>query len=134
MAKTTDKEAKQPDIQLIANVVVRRGDEVLLVRHDPGDEVWWLPGGDLQPYEHPDDAAKRVLADIPGLKISAPKMVNVESFRGRRGWHVMFNYLVDAAGEPKGNISATWHKAAKLPRTKHGNWEQSTIAAVLSAK
>ena len=48
----------QPEIQLIANVVATNpSGEVLFVKYDLEDERWWLPGGDLEPYEHPDDRA-----------------------------------------------------------------------------
>jgi ADP-ribose pyrophosphatase YjhB (NUDIX family) len=50
---------QQPEIQLIANLVVRRPDgRVLLVRYRDDDERWWLPGGDLEPYEHPDEPGR----------------------------------------------------------------------------
>lgn len=51
---------KRPQIDLICNVVARRGDgRVLLVRYDPEDKRWWLPGRDLVPYEHPQGRRPR---------------------------------------------------------------------------
>ena len=51
---------QQPDIQLIANLVVLRPDgNVLFVRYHADDERWWLPGEDLEPYEHPDERARQ---------------------------------------------------------------------------
>lgn len=120
-------ETTRPDIQLIANLVITndRG-EVLLTRYQEDDERWWLPGSELEPYEHPDQACARALADL-GINAS-PHLHHVESFRGRRGWHVMFNYGCNATAA--GN-NGQWHSTGALPATTHGQWERSVIDAVL---
>jgi ADP-ribose pyrophosphatase YjhB (NUDIX family) len=129
----TKKTNKKPDVQLISSLVVRDGQgRVLLCRYDPEDERWWLPGGELEPYEHPDEAAKDALATWKGLKAAAPRLSHVESFRGRRGWHVVFHYRVDAQGEPRGDVPAAWHPADALPRTAHGAWEKASVRRVLA--
>ena len=64
--EATTMTEKQPDVQLIANLVVRDEDgRVLLVRYDPDDERWWLPGRDVAPYKHPDEAAGRCPRRVP---------------------------------------------------------------------
>lgn len=114
----------QPAIQLIANLVVTRPDgQVLFVRYDPEDERWWLPGEDLNPYEHPDEAAQRVLGAFSGLSVGAVVMREIQSFRGRRGWHVMFHYRVDAEGDVTSPFPTAWFPLTSLPRTVHGRWE-----------
>jgi hypothetical protein len=132
----TAKKAKapaQPDVQLIANLVVADGrGRVLLCRYDEEDERWWLPGRDLEPYEHPDEAAAAVLGAWKGLEARTPRLSHVESFRGRRGWHVVFHYRVDASGEPRGAIPAGWHPAEAMPRTAHGAWERESVRRVLA--
>jgi ADP-ribose pyrophosphatase YjhB (NUDIX family) len=121
-----------PDIQLIANLVVRRPDgKVLLVRYDPDDERWWLPGEDLEPYEHPDDAARRVLAAFPGVEVRRMTLAFLDSFRGRRGWHVVFHYRVDAEGDARGERPTEWHDAENLPWTAHRPWEQDSVRRAL---
>ncbi|MBT5433889.1 MAG: hypothetical protein P8Q36_08820 [Alphaproteobacteria bacterium] len=50
-----------------------------------------MPGGDVAPYTHPDDKAREVLAEMAGLDAGEPKFDHVESFRGRRGWHLAFH-------------------------------------------
>jgi ADP-ribose pyrophosphatase YjhB (NUDIX family) len=119
----------QPEIQVISSLVVQRQNgDVLLVRYDPEDERWWLPGDDLEPYEHPDDAAKRFLArDAPGLEHDEPDMLFVESFRGRRGWHVIFHYGTRARGDAGGERETAWFSPDELPRTFHGSWERNVI-------
>jgi ADP-ribose pyrophosphatase YjhB (NUDIX family) len=120
----------QPDVQVISSLIVQRADgDVLLIRYDRDDERWWLPGDDLEPYEHPDDAAQRFLQrDLPGLEWEAPEMLFVESFRGRRGWHVIFHYAVRASGEPAGERETGWFSPTDLPRTFHGSWERKVVA------
>lgn len=123
---------KQPDIQLIANLVVQREDgKVLLLRYDADDERWWLPGEDLDPYEHPDERARQVLDELPGLEAGDPQMIFIESFRGRRGWHVVFHYRVRGDGQPGGVTAAEWFAPDDLPRTMHGRWERDAVQRVL---
>jgi ADP-ribose pyrophosphatase YjhB (NUDIX family) len=125
---------RQPDIQLIANLVVQRPDgRVLLVRYREDDERWWLPGEDLEAYEHPDERARAVLAGLRGLTVTSLSMEEVESFRGRRGWHVVFTYRVEADGVPDGGVPAEWFPPDDLPRTVHGRWERECVARVLAA-
>lgn len=130
----------QPAIQLIANLVVQSADgQVLLARYDPAGETedndanvrWWLPAGELEPYQHPDAAAAKALDDIGGLSVASVDLARVQSFRGRRGWHISFDYAVAADGVPtSGVVPAAWFPADDLPPTMHGNWEADTIAAV----
>lgn len=121
-----------PPIQLIANlVVVTPADEVLLVRYDAENERWWLPGSDLGAEEHPDEAARRVLAEFPGVSVRSVTMAGVESFRGRRGWHMVFHYRVDADGQPEARVPARWFAVSDFPRTEHGKWERDVVHRVL---
>jgi DNA-binding PadR family transcriptional regulator/ADP-ribose pyrophosphatase YjhB (NUDIX family) len=121
------------DVQLIANVVATRSDgRLLLIRYDPQDERWWLPGGDLEPYEHPDGAAARVLGAFPGLLFEPPAMRFVDSFRGRRGWHVVFNYRVNVSGRPRSELPVAWFGRDELPRTMHGRWEHDAVERTLA--
>jgi ADP-ribose pyrophosphatase YjhB (NUDIX family) len=122
------------DVQLIANLVVVRPDgRVLLIRYHDDDDRWWLPGEDLEAYEHPDAVAGRIVAEtFPGLAASRPALDHIESFRGRRGWHVMFNYRVAADGDATAEAPTEWFDPADLPRTMHGPWERGVVARVLA--
>jgi ADP-ribose pyrophosphatase YjhB (NUDIX family) len=124
---------EQPDIQLITNLVVLRPDNhVLFVRYHADDERWWLPGEDLEPYEHPDERARAILAGFEPLAVRSIAMTEVESFRGRRAWHVIFNYRVEADGDPGGEFPTAWFPADGLPRTMHGRWERERVSRVLA--
>lgn len=122
---------KQPDVQVISNLVVRRDDGHILLIRDPDDERWWLPGEDVRPYQHPDERAREVLEKVGGLACRSMSMVFVESFRGRRGWHVVFHYRIEAEGEPT-EPEAGWFAPDELPRTAHGSWERKAVERVLA--
>ncbi|MCH7719786.1 MAG: NUDIX hydrolase [Planctomycetes bacterium] len=126
-------DSKKPDIQLIANLVaVNPAGEVLLVRYNPEDDRWWLPGGDLEPYQHPEEAARKVIEELEGVEIQQMSLADVESFRGRRGWHIVFNYRVEVLGDASGKIPVSWHAPDRLPRTVHGKWEKQAVERVLA--
>jgi ADP-ribose pyrophosphatase YjhB (NUDIX family) len=130
----SDKSSKQPDIQLFCNLVIRRrGDgAILFVKPDPAEERWWLPWADLEPYQHPDDAVQAALKKLAGLEVARTTMAQVQSFRGRAGWHVTFDYLVEAAGDPKTDQNPQWFPADKPPRTVHGEWEKGVVRDVIA--
>ena len=68
-------------------VVVRRGDDVLLVRHTYGRRSEWdLPGGFLNEDEDPQDAALREIGEELGLRAERPVALGVTVLRsaGRR--------------------------------------------------
>ncbi len=133
--------SQPPPIQLIANLVVAgEPGRVLLARYGPdresderdADRRWWLPAHELEPYQHPDDAARIALDEIGGLDVGSCALARVQSFRGRRGWHVSFDYRVEATGDPtSAEVPAAWHPIDDLPPTMHGNWERDTIETVL---
>jgi hypothetical protein len=127
-------DAPNPEIQLISNVVVQDCEgNILLVKYDMEDERWWLPGEDLTPYQHPDDRAKEVLGALAGLQWDSLELAFIESFRGRRGWHVMFNYRAQGSGVSTGG-SFAWFPADALPRTKHGQWEAEVVRRAIDGR
>ncbi|MGH2454602.1 MAG: NUDIX hydrolase [bacterium] len=121
---------EMPPIQLFVQLVVLapKG-KVLLARYDQEDERWMIPYTDLEPYEHPDETARRGLEALGGLAVRALRMSDVLSFRGRAGWHVVFNYRVEAEGEgaPQAEFPTQWFPTTQLPRTVHGRWEHDII-------
>ena len=127
MAQTDD----DVRVQLIVNLVALTEDNrVVLTRYDPDDERWWLPGAELEPCEHPDEVAARIAADV-SASCGAPRLHHLESFRGRRGWHLMFNYAAQLPAGAGCNAGHMLHAASALPRTFHGDWEAKVVAHVL---
>jgi hypothetical protein len=121
----------QPDIQLFCNLVIRRPDGAILFVKQRDDERWWLPWADIEPYQHPDEAVAVALEKMRSLKVVSKKLAQIQSFRGRAGWHVTFDYHIEASGEVKGEMSPTWFAQDNLPRTVHGEWEKQTVRDVL---
>lgn len=104
-------------------VVVRRVNgrrEVLLIRRGrpPFEGSWALPGGFLDPFEPPEDAARRELAEETGLVWEGPLTVIGGFGRGGRdprGWTVSIAYLaeldqpdVDVSGSDDAEDAAWW--------------------------
>ena len=137
-------EPQEPAIQIIANLVVQHADgRVLLAQYNPASESsepnagarWWLPAHELDQYQHPDDAATHAIESIGGLDVESIDLVRVQSFEGRRGWHISFDYMVTATGDPESSeIPAAWFSLDDFPTTMHGNWERQTIDAVLNTE
>ena len=122
-----------PDVQLIANLVVGQADgHALLVRYRPDDERWRPPGGDLEPYEHPDERARKILAGFPGLTVDATTMGEIESFEADAAGTSSSSYRVDADGEPGGDFPAEWFAPDALPRTVHGRRERDRVKGALA--
>jgi ADP-ribose pyrophosphatase YjhB (NUDIX family) len=110
-----------PPIQPIVNLILVRAGAVLLHRPDSENPAWWLPGADLMAYEHPDEGVTRVLNDF-GVGTRAT-LSHIESFRGRRGWHLVFHYRVtlDADADVRTATPHAWHALDAFPKTAHGD-------------
>jgi ADP-ribose pyrophosphatase YjhB (NUDIX family) len=125
---------RRPEIQLIVNLALVDPDRrVLLVGGRDEAERWSLPGWELEPYEHPDDGARQLLVDFLGLPEARATLVYVDSFRGRRGWHVTFNYRTEVTAEPHCERPIGWFALEAFPRTVHGRWERDVAARLLDA-
>lgn len=121
---------ENPDIQVISNlVVINSQGKVLLTQYNPEVDRWWLPGGDVTPFTHPDDTANAIV-DTLALSVDSLEFQRVQSFRGRRGWHLAFDYLVNAEGTPAN--PADWFDLNNLPKTMHGDWEGSVVRDLLA--
>jgi NAD+ diphosphatase len=104
-------------------VVLRRDDDVLLVRHTYGRRSEWdLPGGFLNAGEDPQDAALRETAEELGLSAQRPVALGATLVRGggRRDMRHGFAADVDPAGAgldvDEGEIAqARWFPHDALP-------------------
>ncbi len=121
-------------------VVVRdtdSGPEVLLIRRgrEPFSGAWALPGGFIEPFERPEDAARRELAEETGLVLTQLfALVGLYGERGRdpRGWTVSAAYVVRITGEVPAVLGgddaaeARWFPVSALP---HLAFDHETIVA-----
>jgi ADP-ribose pyrophosphatase YjhB (NUDIX family) len=102
-------------------VVVRRGDEVLLVRHTYGRRAEWdLPGGFINEGETPQDAALREISEEVGLHAERPVAMGaiLQRSSGRRDMVHAFAADADGAGMDvdAGEIAqARWFPHDALP-------------------
>ena len=64
------------EVPTVSVIVRDEADRVLLVRHVEGD-VWTTPGGMIEPYEAPADAAVRETWEETGLHVRLTRIVGV---------------------------------------------------------
>jgi ADP-ribose pyrophosphatase YjhB (NUDIX family) len=133
-------------IKLVADVLVRAGDRVLLVRYaDPekydDERGWFLPDDFLRHGEHPADAAKRILADQVGITAVDLTLDHVESFDGE-DWHLIFHFKAEPVHPDLPHASrdvaeARWFSLTALPPradVAHDGWALDLIAAMSPAE
>lgn len=63
------------EIQVAARAVVIKGEDLLLVSND--GEIWYTPGGRLQPDESLHDCIRREVHEETGLEVAVGKLVHV---------------------------------------------------------
>jgi 8-oxo-dGTP diphosphatase len=93
-------------VELRVSAVVRRGEEILLVRHTRGGHSYWvLPGGHPHPSEVISAALERELLEETGLRVEPGSVLFVwEAIapEGRRIVEIVFSAeLADPAAEPR---------------------------------
>lgn len=132
--------------KLIADVAVFSKDEVLLVRYINKNkydhqEGWFLPDDLINEFEHPEDAAVRILTEQLNLSDVKLKSAIIESFQGNDNtWHLVFHYRTEILSKnlitKSGDIeSAEWFALNKLPDKKevaHHGWAIYTIDEMIN--
>ncbi len=102
-------------------VVVRRDDDVLLVRHAYGRRLAWdLPGGFISEGEDPNDAARRELAEELGLRAQTLVGLGTVLMRWDGKRDTVHGFATDVDGDPieldRAEIdSARWFAHRELP-------------------
>ena len=78
-------------------VIINPATEILLIqrKNDPGMGMWALPGGFINPYEEPIEAARRELEEETGLRNIPLKLFDVINGEDPRGWMIKIIYYAD---------------------------------------
>ena len=91
-----------------AGALIQRAGKVLLGRRniEPFFGWWDIPGGFLEPWEHPTEGVRREIREETGLEVEPGELlvVNVDTYAYGDGsdYTLNFYYLVDAPrGEPQ---------------------------------
>ena len=134
--------------KLITDVTVLHNDKILLVKYKDVNKYdhqrgWFLPDGELNEFEAPDDSAKRILKEQIGVSDANVKISFVESFEGNdKSWHLVFHYETTLPSPPEINASADietfkWFDIKSLPDKKdvaHIGWALYTIQSIINSK
>ncbi|MDC0747692.1 NUDIX hydrolase [Polyangium mundeleinium] len=105
-----------------AMVVVRRGDEYLLVHERGHGQTWYLPGGRVEPGERIVDAAVRETLEEAGVRAAIQGILRVEHSphpSGTARCRVFFLARPDGDPTPKSepdehSLGARWVKLEEL--------------------
>jgi ADP-ribose pyrophosphatase YjhB (NUDIX family) len=130
--------------KLVADVAVFAEARVLLVKYKDTSrydhqEGWFLPDDYLDHEEHPEDAAKRILAEQAGLAVPSVGLDAIESF-GNGSWHLIFHYRADIDRAlpvgPTGNVAAAeWFALGGLPapsEVAHHGWALDVLSKMIA--
>lgn len=104
-----------------AVVVVRRGDEFLLVHERKHGQLWYLPAGRVEPGEHLADGARRETLEETSVPVTLDGVLRVEHTPMPNGTRVRVIYLASPAddtppkSEPDGeSLEAGWFTLDQL--------------------
>jgi 8-oxo-dGTP pyrophosphatase MutT (NUDIX family) len=94
-----DQQLRQ--LRLTAEMFVLRDGKMLVLKRQGGlgEGVWYLPGGVVEPGEDPCDAAVRETLEETGLRIEAPELLRVWSYRAQNdvdAYHAAYVATSDA--------------------------------------
>jgi ADP-ribose pyrophosphatase YjhB (NUDIX family) len=94
-----------PKTELFVGAVVRRGDEVLLVRQSPGHSLggqWTVPWGRVDPGESPMAAAIREVHEEAGVEAAVEALLGIQELPEPQQGGVALVYLCTHVG---GNLT-----------------------------
>lgn len=134
--------------KLVADLSVFSINEIFLVKYKDKNKYdhqkgWFLPDDLLMEFEHPVEAAKRILKEQLNLSEASIQLDHIESFQGNdRSWHLVFHYKTEIQNRKLISISedidsGEWFSLNNLPDKKevaHHGWALYTISEILEKK
>ena len=96
-----------PRFVVVALVLIRRDDSILLVRQSYDQQYWSLPGGMMEPGESIDQAAIREVREETGLDVRLTRVVGLYSKPAENALAVTF------AGEVGGGTLQAAHEVSE---------------------
>lgn len=114
-----------PGIRVRVSILVVRGNDILLVRHEKKERSYWLlPGGGVEYGESLHEAVRREAAEETGLDVDVGDVVLIwESLppdRSRHGVNICFRATV-LGGELRTQTDDRLREAAYVPLTSLGD-------------
>lgn len=124
------------DIRVAAYGVLIEGDKILLAHwNEAGHSGWTLPGGGIDPGEHPADAAVREIFEETGYTAELDGLLGVDSFVAQpenritpnatqplHGLRIVYRAHVtggELTAEVGGSTdTAAWHPLSEVPSLK----------------
>lgn len=99
------------------DVIIRQGDNIVLIRRANPPHGWALPGGFVDEGEPVEHAAVREALEETGLKVSLEELLYVYSdpARDRRMHTISVVFTASAAGAPLGGDDAAEARRFSLP-------------------
>lgn len=134
--------------KLIADIALFTNNEVLLLKYKDANKYdlqkgWFLPDDMLLEYEHPDEAADRIILEQLNLSNINPVLDHIESFKGKdSSWHLVFHYKAEI-NEQFDIVKSDeieefdWFDRSELPDKKevaHNGWALYTIKTIEGIK
>ena len=117
--------------------LIRRGGEILLVRHAYGDRRWGFPGGSIKRGEAPAHAATREVREELGLELNGWRELAAvrAALYGRREitWYLTVEAVDDEVHDLSGELSeVSWFSVARLPARRSQEVDRAARAGLLS--
>lgn len=122
-----------------ALVVVRRGDEFLLVHERKHGQTWYLPAGRVEPGETLAAAALRETLEETGVEVELEGILRIEHTPGIEATRVRVFYVARAIGgvvkgaEDEHSLAARWVSLAEMRRLPLRGGEVLEILSAVAA-
>ena len=97
----------EPRLLVVALVLIRQGESILLVQQDYGQQYWSLPGGMVEHGESVDQAAIREVYEETSLEVRLTRLVGLYSKPEENALAITFDgEIIGGELEPQNEVRA----------------------------